>query len=72
MRLARNKTKREYRVWCYEAMRIEAAKMAERKWGKRSFSLYAFMAIHNALRRDGVDFKALGCGRLDHGVTDKN
>ena len=57
--LSRNRVKKRYHIFCYEAMKNVAEGLAEKKFGKRSFSLYAFMAIHNQLLRDGFDFRKM-------------
>lgn len=57
--LGRNRTKRRTNVYFYEAMLPVMRRLAFEKYGKRSASLFAFMAVHKDLKKNGTDFKAL-------------
>ena len=57
--LGRNKLKKRTNVYFYEAMLPVMRKKAFELYGKRSASLYAFMAVHKDLKKEGVNFKAL-------------
>jgi len=57
--LGRNRLKKRTNVYFYEAMLHVMRNLALKKYGKRSASLYAFMATHKDLKKDGIDFKKL-------------
>jgi len=57
--LGRNRTKKRTNVFFYEAMLHPMRMLAEEKYGKASASLFAFMATHKELKRNGIDFKSL-------------
>jgi hypothetical protein len=50
---SRNKTKRQYKVFTFEAIRSSAIEYAKKKYGKASFSLAAHMALYKMLRDAG-------------------
>lgn len=57
--LGRNRTKKRTNVFFYEAMLPVMRAIAKRKYGKASASLFAFMASHKELKKNGIDFKSL-------------
>jgi hypothetical protein len=57
---ARNRTKRQYKIFTFEAMRLAAIDYAKKKYGKASFSLAAHMALYKELRACGfIDLRKL-------------
>jgi len=57
--LGRNKIKKRTNVFFYEAMLPPMRAIAKKKYGKASASLFAFMASHKELKKNGIDFKLL-------------
>ena len=57
--LGRNRIKKRTNVYFYEAMLPVMRRIAFEKWGKKSASLCAFMAVHKFLKENGTDFKLL-------------
>jgi hypothetical protein len=58
--LASNRAKRRYRVYTFAAMRKCAEDMAEKLYGKKSFSLACHMALYKDLRAHGfIDLRKL-------------
>lgn len=57
--LGRNRTKKRTNVFFYEAMLPVMRAIAKKKYGKASASLFAFMASHKELKKNGIDFKSL-------------
>lgn len=58
--IARNRTKRQYKVFTYESMRGAAVDYAKKKYGKASFSLACHMALYKELRSQGfIDLRKL-------------
>lgn len=58
--LARNRTKRQCKVFTFEAMKSAAEDMAFKLYGKRSFSLACHMALYKLLRDNGfIDLRKL-------------
>lgn len=57
--LGRNLTKKRTNVYFYEAMLPVMRSIALKKHGKASASLFAFMASHQLLKENGINFKLL-------------
>jgi hypothetical protein len=69
--LARNKHKKSYRVFTFEAIRNAAEEYAFKKYGKRSFSLACHMALYRTLRDAGfINLRKLLIeNKLNRGIT---
>ncbi len=57
--LGRNRVKKRTNVYFYESMLPVMRSLAMKKYGKASASLFAFMAVHKDLKKNGSDFKVL-------------
>lgn len=58
--IARNRTKRQYKMFTFQAMHDAAVDFAEKNFRKRSFSLAVHMALYKMLRENGfVDLRKL-------------
>jgi hypothetical protein len=69
--LSRNRTKRQCKVFTFDAMKNAAEALAEKKFGKRSFSLCCHMALYKYLRDNGfIDLrKLLNEAKIDRAVS---
>jgi hypothetical protein len=72
--LARNKHKKQYKVFTFEAMRDAAIEYSFKKYGKASFSLAAHMALYKELRNNGfINLrKLLSDFKLNRAITYNN
>ena len=58
--LARNRTKRQCKVFTFEAMKNAGQELALKLYGKKSFSLFCHMSAYKELRRHGfIDLKTI-------------
>ena len=69
---ARNSVKRQFKVFTFEAIRNAGREYAFNKYGKRSFSLAAHMALYKELRANGfINLrKLLSECKKDRAITD--
>ena len=51
--LARNRTKRPFKIYTFESIRNAVEEYSFKKYGKRSFSLGAHMLIYKGIRNEG-------------------
>jgi hypothetical protein len=58
--LARNRTKRQCKVFTFEAMKNAGSELALKLYGKKSFSLFCHMSAYKELRRHNfIDLRKL-------------
>ena len=57
--LGRNKTKKRKNIFVYDAMIPVGRRIARDKYGKDSFSLFCFMALHHEFLKHNINFKLL-------------
>jgi hypothetical protein len=58
--IARNRTKRQYKIFTFQAIHDKVIEYSEKYYGKKSFSLAAHMILYKELRRLGfIDLRKL-------------
>lgn len=58
--IARNRTKRQCKVFTFEAMKNAGQELALKLYGKKSFSLFCHMAAYKELRKHNfIDLRKL-------------